>query len=324
MKLEHLKYFLEAAKQNSISGAAQKLYMSQQALSRTIKALEAELAVPLFKRTASGSALTAYGELLFDFAEKTLNEYDSMTDMFYLMQHQNQAINDAPNELCILANPIFISTIFPPLIRQMRRSYPSALITLYETNTPLLCTYLAENEPTTDKFPIGIGNYPYMNDYLPPELLPAPEQHLIRKPIILGSFLAYVSKSSPLAKYKSLSMHELLKYPVIMYAPDGIADPTTMIFLEAYGQPNYAFFASNIGIMTQYIAMNLGIGYLITLDHTSTVYDDKFTNIATIKIEESARTLANLFYHEKLPLDHPIVKAFIDTLPFLPQAAQEL
>ena len=62
MNPKQLHCFITAAQEGSFSKAAKKLYLSQQALSKTIDKLEEELDVPLFIRGVAGLQLTRYGE----------------------------------------------------------------------------------------------------------------------------------------------------------------------------------------------------------------------------------------------------------------------
>ena len=61
MELRHLRYFVSVAEQGSVSKAAQQVHVSQPALSRQIRDLEAELGVQLFDRVGRGIELTAEG-----------------------------------------------------------------------------------------------------------------------------------------------------------------------------------------------------------------------------------------------------------------------
>lgn len=62
MELKQLQYFRAVAKQNSISRAAETLYITQPALSRCIKRLEKEIGTPLIERMSIGVKLTPAGE----------------------------------------------------------------------------------------------------------------------------------------------------------------------------------------------------------------------------------------------------------------------
>lgn len=72
MELYQLKGFSAVAELGQLTRAAERLHISQPALSAQIKALEDELAVALFERSAGGMALTAAGRRLLPEAERTL------------------------------------------------------------------------------------------------------------------------------------------------------------------------------------------------------------------------------------------------------------
>lgn len=59
-----LRYFAAVAEEGSLTGAAQKLFVSQPALTKQIRRLEDALGVPLFVRSRSGMALTEAGREL--------------------------------------------------------------------------------------------------------------------------------------------------------------------------------------------------------------------------------------------------------------------
>lgn len=72
MKIKQFEYVCEIAKCQSITIAAQNLFISQQALSETLKLLEQELNFSIFNRTKKGMTLTPEGEFFLKDAEKIL------------------------------------------------------------------------------------------------------------------------------------------------------------------------------------------------------------------------------------------------------------
>ena len=72
MRLEQLEYFVGAAEAGSISGAAQRLKVSQPAVSAALRSLEEELGGRLFSRGNQGISLTLLGRLTCDDARKML------------------------------------------------------------------------------------------------------------------------------------------------------------------------------------------------------------------------------------------------------------
>ncbi len=72
MELNQLRAFVEIAKVGQLTRAAERLHLSQPALSGQLKALEETLGVSLFERSSSGMALTAGGRSLLGEAENIL------------------------------------------------------------------------------------------------------------------------------------------------------------------------------------------------------------------------------------------------------------
>jgi DNA-binding transcriptional LysR family regulator len=72
MELYQLRGFTVVAEQGQLTRAADKLHVSQPALSAQIKALEDELGVELFDRVSSGMVLTAPGRRLLPFAQAVI------------------------------------------------------------------------------------------------------------------------------------------------------------------------------------------------------------------------------------------------------------
>lgn len=78
MDYKQLKFFRKICEEKSINRAAQKLFISQQALSKSIARLEEEIGAPLFVRTPGGVRLTPTGELLEQRAGAYLEEHDDI------------------------------------------------------------------------------------------------------------------------------------------------------------------------------------------------------------------------------------------------------
>lgn len=78
MKLERFAYFLAVAQTGSITLGAQKSFITQTAMSQQMAALEAELGLPLLKRSKSGTALTEAGQALVPMAEQLVQCYQAI------------------------------------------------------------------------------------------------------------------------------------------------------------------------------------------------------------------------------------------------------
>jgi DNA-binding transcriptional LysR family regulator len=87
MEIKVLRHFIEAAREESMTRAAEKLYVTQPTLSKQIKELEEELGQKLFVRGNYKIHLTPEGEILYkraldilDMVDLTKSEFDSMNE----------------------------------------------------------------------------------------------------------------------------------------------------------------------------------------------------------------------------------------------------
>ncbi len=88
MELRVLRYFIEVAREGSITGAARALHISQPTLSKQLKELESELGCKLFVRgnynvhlTEEGILLRKRAEDILNMADKTIEEFQPLNDV---------------------------------------------------------------------------------------------------------------------------------------------------------------------------------------------------------------------------------------------------
>ena len=81
MELLQLKYFIKVAELQSISRAAERLHISQPALSQTIMHLEKDLGVALFDRIGKRIYLNEHGKIFLAGARKTISELEETTSI---------------------------------------------------------------------------------------------------------------------------------------------------------------------------------------------------------------------------------------------------
>lgn len=87
MNLDLYKTFYHIAKCESITKAAEQMYITQPAVSRAIRQLEEELGCTLFVRTAKGVKLTLEGNILYQYVDQ----------IFQFLSTAEKKINDVKN-----------------------------------------------------------------------------------------------------------------------------------------------------------------------------------------------------------------------------------
>ncbi len=126
MKFEYLKHLLVIADCKSISRAAEKLRMSQPALTKEINFVEDELGIQLFIRSNKGVIPTKQSESFFRESEIVLSYYHSWKSNKKNMDLE--AVNIAVSEL-------FCQLIFSDLLVEMHKNRPQADIRITEHST---------------------------------------------------------------------------------------------------------------------------------------------------------------------------------------------
>lgn len=132
MQFDQLKCFMEVAETNSFSKAAERLFMSQQAISKNVKNLEEELGCELFFRTKKGVMLTLGGEQVLSFAQQFFGAEKALTEKLGNIQ-QAMLPENAVVELRIASTSPIINTALPAIYKRVEtKGNISTLIKLYD------------------------------------------------------------------------------------------------------------------------------------------------------------------------------------------------
>jgi len=140
MDLRQIRYFTMVAREGNVSRAAERLHVSQPALSRQIHALEEQLGVALIERHGRGIRLTRAAEQLLPRCAEILSQAAGLQDLA-------TTLSDASGDVIkIGATPHFIESLMARVLREFRVNHPGVDIVLEERATGELATLLEHNE----------------------------------------------------------------------------------------------------------------------------------------------------------------------------------
>ena len=128
MEMAHLRSLVTIVREGSFTAAAEKLFVTQPALSQQIKGLEAELGVQLLERRGRRFTVTAPGEVVLAHAEQILAHLQSLQEGLAALQALNQG------RLRIGTSDTVCLYLLPPVVQTFRRQHPAVEIHL--TNRP--------------------------------------------------------------------------------------------------------------------------------------------------------------------------------------------
>ena len=140
MELKELEYIVAVAEEQSISKAADRLYLAQSSLSQYVSRYEAELGVKLFRRTSGGVRTTAAGDLFLKSARQMLLQYHQV--------RQQLTDLDAPMEgrIHFGISTFRGSYLFPKAMHLFRQEAPTVDVVLHEHDSIYLQRKIAAGE----------------------------------------------------------------------------------------------------------------------------------------------------------------------------------
>ncbi|SDP17918.1 LysR family transcriptional regulator [Halobacillus sp. SY10] len=107
------------AEEKSLTKAAEKLFITQPALSYRLKQLEESFQTKLFFRTKKGVEFTSEGELLVDYSKERIKEYLTLKDEIFNIG------NEVRGTLRIGVSSNFAQYKLPALLKKFSTSYPN-------------------------------------------------------------------------------------------------------------------------------------------------------------------------------------------------------
>lgn len=111
------KILINIAKYQSISKAAEAVYLSQSAVSQQIKSLEKSLGVKLLERAYNGVKLTEFGQLALQHAQEMLSSYNKLLLDITEKQQQKRSLK-------ILSTPVIYSYALPCTLYDLKKYFP--------------------------------------------------------------------------------------------------------------------------------------------------------------------------------------------------------
>ena len=129
MELHDLHYFVAVAEELHFRRAAERLHMTQPALSRQIRALETEVGVLLLQRTQRQVQLTVAGKIFLAEARAILQRTEQA------VQLTQRAARGEIGQLKISFVAPALRGILPTIIRVFRDRYPDVQLLLSEKRT---------------------------------------------------------------------------------------------------------------------------------------------------------------------------------------------
>lgn len=193
MELRHLRYLIAVADEANFTRAADKVFVSQSALSQQIQALEGEVGTVLLDRSKKGARLTAAGAILYRHALRVFHELEQAEIAIQELEGLQrgalrvgvvQTVNDY---------------LMPSLAAHFAERYPHVQLSVEELPTDEI-----EARLEAGTLQLGLSFIPAANDQL--DTTPLFEERLV----------LVVREDHPLARQPRVSVKSLDNLPMVM------------------------------------------------------------------------------------------------------------
>ncbi|MFC3882152.1 LysR family transcriptional regulator [Bacillus songklensis] len=268
MELRQLRYFMEVAKREHVSEAAEYLHVAQSAISRQIANLEAELGVDLFEREGRNVKLTPIGKLFLSHTVTAMKAID------YAKQQIDEYLDPERGTIKIGFPTSLASHLLPTVISAFKDKHPNVAFHLRQGSYK----FLIDAVKSRDIDLAFLGPVP-VNDH-------DIEGHIL----FTESISALLPTSHPLAERKSLRLSDLKNDSFVLF-PEGFI--LHQIAVDACKQAGFTPNISSEGEDLDAIKGLVSAGMGVTLLPESTFYETtpRFTVKIPINIPDVKRTV---------------------------------
>ena len=202
MTLQQLTYCIAIADANSINQAAQSLFISQSSLSTSIRKLEQEIGITIFRRTNRGVKVTPEGEEFLVYARQILDQYRLAEEKYVEKKDVKKSFSVSSQHYT------FAVKAFIELAKQF--SIDEYAFGIYECKT----AEIIENVKSY-KSELGVL---YIDDFNRDILMKIlDENELDFTELFRCSTYVFLAKSHPLSYRETLSLEDLEPYPCLSF-----------------------------------------------------------------------------------------------------------
>jgi DNA-binding transcriptional LysR family regulator len=243
MDFDQLKTFLEVWRQKSFSRAAEKLRITQPAVSAQIRSLEREVGERLFDRKGGKVTFTATGRVFEPFAENALATQRHMLMMVAEQRHL------ARGEIAISAQESTSLYVLPEVFTEFKKHYPKVGLKIVRAERSRTLEALLNREVD-----FGVVSLPVKDPRFTVEVLHRDE-------LVLAT-----PKGHPLAAMAKVEPADIVKHSFLLPKQGRQRDLLLNIFRMHEVYPKKVMEVESGELMKRFVIAGLGIGFLPSIN----------------------------------------------------------
>ncbi|UVK84647.1 LysR family transcriptional regulator [Pseudomonas sichuanensis] len=272
MDLANLSAFIAIAETGSFSGAAERLFLTQPAISKRIAGLEQQLDVRLFDRLGREVSLTEAGHALLPRAYQILNVLDDTRRAL------TNLTGEVSGRLTLATSHHIGLHRLPPVLRAFTRLHPAVALDIQ----------FMDSEAAYDEILHGRAEIAVIT------LAPEPH-HLVRATPVWEDALDFVAAPEhPLASSGQVSLADVARHPAVFPGGNTFTHHIVQRLFESQGlTPNIAMSTNYLETIKMMVSIGLAWSVL-----PRTMLDEQVASIALPGIQLS-RQLGYILHTER-------------------------
>ncbi|WP_130617191.1 LysR family transcriptional regulator [Dyella amyloliquefaciens] len=236
ISLRHLRAFISVATTGSFTRAASALFVTQSALTKTIRELEDDISLALFERTTRRVSLTTHGQSLYPIAERLVKDFDkSMLDL-------RERCNGGSGTVNIACGLAFASSVLPEVARVLNARHPDIRLNILDNTSGGVVKLIDDGE-----MDLGFGSY-----------VGAAKNLLGIRKILTARLGVLFPPDYPVPT--KLGHDELVKLPILSDSDDSsIADTLNRQMPELWGELDKKLVVTNLDLQLCFVRKSVGV-----------------------------------------------------------------
>jgi len=284
MEIDGLKAFLAVAEAASFSIAADRLHLTQPAVSKRIALLEQQLDTRLFDRIGRTVRLTHSGQVLLTRANQILQQVEDTE------RAVRNLAGEVGGQLSLATSHHVGLWRLPAVLRSYIASHPGVALDLHFMDSEVAHERIIQGE-----LEMAIIT-----------LAPSVHEKLVAEPIWRDELVFVAASGHPLSEEQQISVDDLAEYSAIL------PDMTTFTVRIVKGMFEERQLPLNIGMSTNYLEtikmlIGVGLGWSVL---PRTMLDDE---VVLLNIEQPIERTLGVIHHVNRTLSNA-GRAFIETL----------
>ena len=288
MDFEQLRTFQQVCRLSSFSRAAEKLGVTQPAISAQIRSLEKEVGARLFDRDGGRVTITAAGRLFEPFAEHCLQCQS------HIIMAVNELYRSARGEVSVSASEATSLYVLPPVFGIYKKQYTRVNLNIVRS----------EHSRSLEAVFNRDVDFAIVS-------LPLKDSRLVVQPIHRDDIVLVVAPTHPLATREMVKLDEMMQFPMLLLKHGRQRTQLNNFFHHHEVQPRIAMELDSSELLKRMIGAELGMGFL---PHTNVLDDEHSGLLKVVKVEGMRlhRELA-LIYRKDKTLTRA-AQAFVETV----------